>query len=445
VLNVRLVTSLFSRNAPLVVVIALLTGVFAVRASAQATDYLQEMPSAERVIAPIDGDDVMDRRARQIAALNRLYEFMREMAGNRASTGPFPNAVEKPIADDYRAVIGKLTAEGIATFGGVTGMESPRARWMASIQRYQTSRRLYDDLMQRYFSPATRAQHRAALGERAAQSAAGAAMIEQGRRELAGIRDSRWERMTTAEQNGAMQFGALMLLLLSVAAAREALPFRVADGGAAAVLRAGLRRYKLDWFSGVVTAYSARDKRTTTIYERRLASGAITEVMTTTALRTEEFDLVQPDGQHHVTFTYGADANSNMTHFGEHAGTTITAVWGIRRWRKTGPYLVFYLPGLEPPIGPRYGTGSLQRILSPRVWSILPTMGLGFLLGSSTDFLGDLIPIDGSLFRGLAVALLALVPWLIAYFAIDVLRQRRFHKNELPKIYGLVHGSNRGV
>ena len=50
--------------------------------------------------------------------------------------------------------------------------------------------------MQRYFSPATRAQHRAALGERADQSAAGAATIEQGRRELAGIRDSRWERMT---------------------------------------------------------------------------------------------------------------------------------------------------------------------------------------------------------------------------------------------------------
>jgi hypothetical protein len=56
-----------------------------------------------------------------------------------------------------------------------------------------------------------------------------------------------------------------------------------------------------------------------------------------------------------------------------------------------------------------------------------------------------LIPVDAELFRGFAVALLALVPWLFAYFAIDLLRQRRFLKNELPKIYGLVHAASRSV
>jgi hypothetical protein len=75
-----------------------------------------------------------------------------------------------------------------------------------------------------------------------------------------------------------------------------------------------------------------------------------------------------------VTFTYSADPSSNMTHFGEHVGQTVTAVWRVRRWRKTSPYLVFYRAGLESPIGPRDGTADLRRILSPRVWSVLPAM-----------------------------------------------------------------------
>jgi hypothetical protein len=75
-----------------------------------------------------------------------------------------------------------------------------------------------------------------------------------------------------------------------------------------------------------------------------------------------------------VTFTYSADPSSNMTHFGEHVGQTVTAVWRVRRWRKTSPYLVFYRAGLESPIGPREGTADLRRILSPRVWSVLPAM-----------------------------------------------------------------------
>lgn len=429
--------------AHLAAVVLIMTGMLAVDVAAQATVYLQEMPSADRVIAAIEGDDAMDRRARQIAALSRLYDFLREMAGNRSTSGAFPNAAEKPVVDDYLAAINRLRNEGLATFGGVTGLDSPRGRWMASIERYQRSPALYDELMQRHFAPATRAQHRAAMGERADQSAAGAAMIEQGRRELAGIRDSRWERMTAEEQAGALQLGALMLFLLAVAAVRESLPFRIV--GDKPVLRAALRRCRLGWFTGVVAAHSARDKRTTTIYERTLSTGEVKRSMSTTALRTEDFDLVDATGRHHVTFTHSADPDSNVTYFGPHVGQTITAVWGTRRWRKSAPYLVFFLAGNEAPVGPRDGCGHLRRMLAPRAWSVLPAMGLGFLLGSSTDSLGELIPVDSALFRGFAVALLAFVLWLVVYFAIDFVRQRRFHKTEMPKIYALVHSAGRGV
>jgi hypothetical protein len=107
-------------------VVWMLLGMLTVGTAAQTT-YVQEMPSADQVTAAIAGDDVMDWRARQIAALSRRYDLLREMAGNRYSTGPFPNAAEKAIVDDYRATMTRLTNEGLATFGGVTGVDSPRA------------------------------------------------------------------------------------------------------------------------------------------------------------------------------------------------------------------------------------------------------------------------------------------------------------------------------
>jgi hypothetical protein len=65
-------------------------------------------------------------------------------------------------------------------------------------------------------------------------------------------------------------------------------------------------------------------------------------------------------------------------------------------------------------------------------------MGLGFLLGSSTDFLGALIPIDGGSFRGFAVAILAVVPWAATLLAISGVRSSRFRRFEVPKIQAAV-------
>lgn len=86
--------------------------------------------------------------------LSRLYELLEEMAGSRYFTGSFPNAEEKPVVDAYLAAIGRLRDEGLATFPkGPVGLDSPRARWIGSLDTYQRSPQVYDELMQRYFRP----------------------------------------------------------------------------------------------------------------------------------------------------------------------------------------------------------------------------------------------------------------------------------------------------
>jgi hypothetical protein len=396
------------------------------------------MPSAERVIADIRGDNPMDTRARQIAALSRLYEIMREMARNRFATGEFPNPEEKPIVDGYLGSISRLRNEGLASFGGVTGLDSPRGRWMLSIERYQNSRALSDDLMARYFSRETQALHRAAVGAQAAQAAAGRASIDQGFRDLAGVRDSRWERMSAEEQQGALALGLVLSLLLAVGAIREMRPFRVTDGSPP-MLRAGFRRCRLGWATGTLTNHTYQDKGRTTVTEEDLPSGEVKRTIWTSVIRTEDFDLLQAADRHHVTMAHAAaDANSKTTQFGPYVGRTVTAVWRTRRL-KASPYLLFLTPDTTALIGPSNGTRELHKILAPRLWTIVPAAAFGFLVGSSTDSLGSAIPFDAASFRGFTVAILAAVLWMVGYFAISFVRQRRFFATEVPKIHAIVH------
>ena len=65
-------------------------------------------------------------------------------------------------------------------------------------------------------------------------------------------------------------------------------------------------------------------------------------------------------------------------------------------------------------------------------------MTLGYVVGSSTDMLVG--PMVGSLVRGLAGAVVALVCWVVICFAVWAVRERRFDRNELPKLRALVDG-----
>jgi hypothetical protein len=395
--------------------------------------YLGEMPSAAQVITDYGGGDPMEARARQVAALSRLYAMLGELAGPRYFSGPFPNDQEKPIADAYAVAAGRLRNEGIATFGGVTGMDSPRGRWMRSIDRLEQSAAFNRELLQRYFSAGFQTQYRAARAQRAAQSAAGRAMIQDGLDDLSGEVDGTWERMTEEEQAGAVAFGAVMVTLLLLAAIRELRGAAVTLGEAPS-LRCGFRRARLHRATGVVSDYHARDFTTSTLWEKREAGGGIREFWTSSTIRHEEFDLVDGADRHHVHTSHATHDMVKGGEFDRYIGQQLGAVWATPRWRKQGRYILFRQPEGIVDAQASVATLNLSRLLAPRVWSIWPAMGLAFMIGSSTDILAGPLGGTSSGLRGIALTCMAVPLWLVVYFTILVLRDRRFSARFLPRL-----------
>ncbi len=400
---------------------------------AQQQPYLGEMPAAARVIADYEDGDAMEARARQIAALSRLHAMLGEMAGPRYFSGPFPNDQEKPVADAYAVAAGRLRSEGLATIGGVTGLDSPRGRWMRSIDRLEQSAAFNRELLQRYFSAGFQAQYREARAQRAAQSAAGRAMIQDGLDDLSGERDGTWDRMTQEEQAGAVAFGAIMVTLLLLAAVREVRGAAVTLGDAPA-LRCGFRRARLHRASGVLSDYNARDVTTSTLWEKREAGGSVREFWTSSTVRHEEFDLVDGGDRHHVHASHPTHDMVVGGEFDRYVGRQLAAVWATPRWRKKGRYVLFREPGGIVDTQASVASHNLSRFLAPRMWSVWPAIGLAFMIGSSTDVLAGPLGGTSSGLRGTALTCMVVPLWLAVYFAVWVLRDRRFNARFLPRL-----------
>ncbi len=79
-------------------------------------------------------------------------------------------------------------------------------------------------------------------------------------------------------------------------------------------------------------------------------------------------------------------------------------------------------------------TQTVSSLLSPRLWTVLPAMGLGFTIGSSTNVLDELLALTSpSLRRGVGLVLVIPV-WEVIVLALSIGRDRRFAANELPKL-----------
>lgn len=411
----------------------------AMPAVAAASDpaYLREMPATARVLADVRGKDPMETRARQVAAMQRLHSIVREMAGPRLVTAAFPGADEKPILAAYAAEANRLRNEGLATFAaGPASADSPRAKWMSSIARFERSAALNDELKQRYFSPDFQARHRAATAAFATQAAAGRASIDRGLRDLEEREDSVWDRMTQEERDSAISAGVFLCALLAFGALRELLRFGVTTSGTPA-LRTGFGRARLEWVTGVVSDYKAWEKTYSTLWEETRENGVKRRFWTSTTYRHEEFDLVHDGGRHHV-HTSHMSRHEGGGEFDRQIGRPLTAVWATRRWRRTGRFVLFREPGADGDVRASGAAHDLSRLLAPRSWTVLPAVNLGFVVGGSTDML--LGPMVGSLLRGLMGGVAALVCWLVVYFAVWVVRERRFDRHELPKLRALVDG-----
>jgi hypothetical protein len=242
--------------------------------------------------------------------------------------------------------------------------------------------------------------------------------------------------MTPEEQDGAIAFGTLMVVLLGIGLLRELLPFGLSSS-VPPVLRLGFGRARLDSFTGIVTNLRRRDVTTSTLWEKVSAAGERTQFWTVTTIRHEEFDLVDASGASYpVHTTHAAFEGNTMGEFDRHVNRPLTAVWATRRFRKQGRYILFHEPGSQSDVQVAATNSNLSKLLAPRGWTVLPAMGLGFVIGSSTDLLGGHM-VSGSL-RGLGVAVLTAFAWLAVYFAIGAVRRGRFDRREIPRLRAII-------
>jgi hypothetical protein len=426
-------SSRLKTTSPTLTIAVLLGCVLSPLLLAEDASYLREMPSTEQVIADSQGDDPLDTRARQSAALFVLLDVMKQMAGRRWSTGPFPNAVEKPIVESYAKEANRLRNEGKATFPP-GGMNSPGTKWLMSIERYHQSEEFNDQLMRRYFSAAFQARYRAMVAAQQSLSTRGRKSINQGLRDMKGTTNATWDRMTEEEQQGAMAFAGLMCLLLAIGALRELRKFGVVSSNPPE-LRLGFAKACLHWATGVISDYRKWEKTYSTLWERTSATGDVSQFWTSHTYMHEEFDLVAASGSHHVHTVHETSGNEVTGEFDRYIGRTITAMWATRRWRKTGRYVMFREPGSMVDITAAEVDKNISKLLAPRGWTILPFMGLAFVIGSSTDLLPSSM---SSSFRGVLVAAMSAFLWLAIFLSIAVIRGRRFNKHETPKLRALI-------
>jgi hypothetical protein len=427
-------------NAASAVIVAVFTAAGVGTVAAQTRSHLREMPPPSRVIGDYSAGDAMEARARQVAALFTILDIMRDLAGDRGMAGPYPDDQEKPIFDAYVTDANRLRNEGLATFGRAGGgLDSPRARWSSSIEALQQSRPFRFELLKRYFSPSVQGQHAAAIAARAGRSAQGAAMIDDGLRELSGRPPGTWDRMTASERQGALQFGGLMIGLLLIGLVRELLPFDISSAGMPS-LRYGLfGRARLHSFTGVVDGYNATERSTSTLWEETTPAGTVRRFWTTVTYRHEEFDLTHEAERHHVHIAHEASGLPGAGEFNSYAGKPITAVWVTRRLRKNGPYILFRgNPAAPHDIKAEQADAAIARFLSPRLWTVFPAMGLGFVIGSSTDILSGILGGTSGNLRGLLFTPVAVAIWMLCLFTGSAIRTRRFQAREMPRLRVLV-------
>lgn len=402
---------------------------------AQDTSYLREMPTTERVLADYRTADPMETRARQVAALGRLYTILRDLAGRRASTGPFPDAAEKPIVTAWTTAANRIRNEGLATFPpGPASMDSPRSQWNLGILRREQDADFQDELMRRYFSPELQARHRAAVGDFRARAAVGRADIARGLRDLDPPPDTVWERMTPENRDRTIALGALMSLLLAVGALRELLPFRISTSGTPR-LRFGFGRVRLDRVTGVVADYRTRERSVTTFWERTFPNGRVERSATTSTERHEEFDLVHASGRHHVHTTFRTAGEDVPHEIEPWVGRPLTVVHARRWWPGSSRHIMFFDPGQNAHIDVRSAHGNCRRLCAPRLWTLLPAIGLGYAVGSSTGM--GLGPMVSGHLRGAAGAVLGIACWVALFIVVYELRKRRFYRDVMPRLEAL--------
>ena len=168
-------------------------------------------------------------------------------------------------------------------------------------------------------------------------------------------------------------------------------------------------------------------------------TSAIERFWTSVNYRHEEFDLVHESERHHVHVAHESPGESPTGEFDRYIGGPITAVWATRRLRKNGPYVLFRSnPAAPHDIKAAQADAAIGKFLAPRMWTVLPAIGLGFVIGSSTDILSGILGGTSSSLRGLALVPVAMAIWFACYLLGSIIRTKRFHARQMPRLRELV-------
>ncbi len=115
--------------------------------------YLKEMPDPARVLSSFDGDDSLDKTARQFGALSQLEKMVQDLSEGRFSKNQL-TAEERRIWDGYNAALSRIETPHFDAETRRLGLNSPLVKWSGLRSHYALDAAFRNELLDRFFSPA---------------------------------------------------------------------------------------------------------------------------------------------------------------------------------------------------------------------------------------------------------------------------------------------------
>lgn len=412
----------YTAAARVVVSFAIVATTLLATAAVRAADppYLDRAPAAATVLAENQGQDPLDTKARQLAALNQWARAIGFLAGEREFCCQTPD--EQRLVGEYRGAAGGIEKEMRETLSTEEPSNpfkrSEHMQWVGRANTYEKNVDFRSENFRRHLS-----------GEPMARL--DAAYADWDRRFYGeSATPSRLDEMDESTRTLVTTIFGVLAALMGLSLVREFLPFgsRLFNP---LKIGAGFRLYTADWASGHVTDYKSWTETVTTktVDVDQYGNHHNPRWHSHTYFH-ESFSLVGTKGAHDV---HVVDVNVGIPD-----GHYVTAVWTKRRFRKTGNYVLFFdrTGGVTKPS--QYG---INQMLAPRLWVLAPILFGAFVIG------GMGLPIAfPDTFRNMSDTIVGLlsvfVAWIAAlgWFNLFVIprRTRRFLKNSAPRILAAI-------
>lgn len=394
-------------------------------AAALDPPWLEELPTIPEVLEDMRGNDRLDTYARQMGAFNALQEIMVRRAGLRIDNKQ-QTADELRIYREYGEANIRVSIEAREYLRSISGPED--RSYMSWSSPYARNGQFQNEILERYFSPqfitdsreADSAARKARQGEyRPPQPTSDSDFSLFGRR---------WATMTPADRIGGSVFAVLMAIVLALVLWAERLPFDLHPNDLHR-LRAGLRRYRVDWVTGRLQGHElSRDLRSTRSWFENTPQAEQNRFRvwegSTKVTITERFSIVSGDHRQNFTVISRGNHTGDAGYFHSAEGRAMSAAWVTKRSGQFVGHLVFCDWRTKLRMARPICETTVGNLLGRRWWTLLPSFALGATLGNFTDIFA------GWFLGGILVAFL----WRVLFARVRGKREDRFSIHEISKI-----------